>query len=87
VIYTEWIFFAAMAVGLIRLRQRPGYRPSYRVPGYPVVPVVFIAVSAVIVVTQILANPFDSAIGLGMVLAGLPIYFLWKSTHVSDRLS
>lgn len=78
VIYTEWIFFAAMAFGLIRLRQRPPYQPTYRVPGYPVVPVVFIVVSAVIVVTQVLENPIDSAIGLGMVLAGLPIYFLWS---------
>jgi APA family basic amino acid/polyamine antiporter len=78
VIYTEWIFFAAMAVGLIRLRQRSGYRPSYRVPGYPLLPAVFIAVSAVIVVTQVMANPIDSAIGLGIVLAGLPVYFLWS---------
>jgi APA family basic amino acid/polyamine antiporter len=78
VIYTEWIFFAAMAFGLMRLRQRPGYQPSYRVPGYPFVPLVFIGVSAVIVVTQLLSNPVDSAVGLGMVLAGLPIYFLWS---------
>jgi len=78
VIYTEWIFFAAMALGLMRLRARPGYTPTYRVPGYPVVPAAFILVSAVIVVTQVAANPVDSAIGLGMVLAGLPIYFLWS---------
>jgi APA family basic amino acid/polyamine antiporter len=78
VVYTEWIFFAAMAFGLIRLRRRPGYEPSYRVPGYPFVPLVFIGVSAVIVVTQLLSNPVDSAVGLGMVLVGLPIYFLWS---------
>jgi basic amino acid/polyamine antiporter, APA family len=78
VVYTEWIFFAAMAFGLIRLRRRPGYQPTYRVPGYPVVPVLFIIVSAVIVLTQVASNPADSAIGLGMVLAGLPIYFFWS---------
>ena len=77
VIYTEWIFFAAMALALIVLRRRRDYAPSYRIWGYPLVPIVF-AVSALIVVAiQVNADPYDSAIGLGMVLAGLPVYFLW----------
>ncbi len=78
VIYTEWIFFAAMAAGLLLLRRRADYRPAYRLWGYPVVPIVFIAASAVVVVMQILAVPRDSVIGLGMVLAGLPVYLLWS---------
>jgi APA family basic amino acid/polyamine antiporter len=78
VVYTEWIFFAAMAVGLMRLRRRAGYRPSYRVPAYPLVPLAFIGASLGVVATQIGAAPRDSAIGLGLVLAGLPIYFLWS---------
>ena len=77
VIYTEWIFFAAMAVGLMLLRRRADYRPEYRVWAYPVVPVVFVAASAVIVVMQVMAVPGDSVVGLGMVLAGLPVYWLW----------
>jgi APA family basic amino acid/polyamine antiporter len=77
VIYTEWIFFAAMAAGLILLRRRPGYRPAYRVPGFPVVPVVFIVASLVIVAIQIRAVPFDSLLGLGLVLLGLPVYRFW----------
>jgi APA family basic amino acid/polyamine antiporter len=77
VIYTEWIFFAAMAVGLMWLRRRPDYRPAYRVWAYPVVPVVFVLAASVIVVSQIMAVPADSVIGLGMVLAGLPVYYLW----------
>jgi APA family basic amino acid/polyamine antiporter len=86
VVYTEWIFFAAMAWGLMRLRGRPSYRPTYRVPAYPWVPVLFIAVSVVIVGTQVAAAPGASAIGLGLVLVGLPIYFLW-SRHGRHRLS
>jgi len=78
VVYTEWIFFAAMAWGLIRLRRRTDYRPSYRVPAYPLVPLLFIAVSLVIVVTQVAASPTNSALGLGLVLVGLPIYFVWS---------
>ena len=80
VIYTEWIFFAIMAAGLIRLRRRPGYQPAYRVWGYPIVPVIFIVASAIIVAMQITADPTDSLIGLGVVLAGLPIYLLWSAS-------
>ena len=78
VIYTEWIFFSAMALGLILLRRRPDYRPSYRVIGYPWVPIVFIVVSLAIVVMQVQAVPRDSLIGLGLVLVGLPVYFVWR---------
>jgi basic amino acid/polyamine antiporter, APA family len=77
VVYTEWIFFALMAVGLIRLRARDSYEPPYRVWGYPYVPTIFVVSSAYIVVNQIIHDPKESAVGLLLVLAGLPIYYLW----------
>ena len=77
VIYTEWIFFAAMALALIVLRRRAGYAPSYRIWGYPLVPVVFAAAALIVVAIQVNADPWDSVIGLGMVLAGLPVYWWW----------
>ncbi len=75
VVYTEWIFFALMAAGLMRLRRTSGYAPAYRVWGYPVVPIVFIASSLYIVVTQIVAEPAASLTGLLFVAAGLPVYW------------
>jgi APA family basic amino acid/polyamine antiporter len=86
VVYTEWIFFAAMAAGLLRLRRRPDYRPTYRVRGSPFVPLAFIAASLVIVAMQIIAVPKDSLIGLGMVLAGLPVYLLWSRRTMKRRV-
>jgi APA family basic amino acid/polyamine antiporter len=77
VIYTEWIFFALMAAGLFRLRRRPDYRPAYRIWGYPVVPALFVLASLAIVAVQVAAEPRDSAMGLGLVLLGLPVYGLW----------
>ena len=76
VVYTEWIFFAAMAAGIFVLRRRADYAPRYRV--FAFVPVIFIAASLVIVINQIAAEPAGSAIGLLLVATGLPIYFLWK---------
>jgi APA family basic amino acid/polyamine antiporter len=77
VIYTEWIFFAAMAAGLMLLRRRASYRPAYRIPAYPLVPILFISASLVIVAMKIAEAPVDSAVGLGLVLVGWPIYLIW----------
>jgi basic amino acid/polyamine antiporter, APA family len=77
VIYTEWIFFALLAIGVVLLRRRPDYSPRWRMPGVPLVPIAFAAVSFAIVINQIRVDPLNSAIGLGLVLAGLPVYWLW----------
>jgi APA family basic amino acid/polyamine antiporter len=45
---------------------------------YPVVPVIFIAASALIVVNQVLSVPGDSLLGLGLVAAGWPVYLIWS---------
>ncbi|HEY6274063.1 MAG TPA: amino acid permease [Terriglobales bacterium] len=81
VVYTEWIFFALLAAGLFRLRRRPDYQPAFRAPGYPVVPLLFVAVAAGIVINQIRANPGDSVVGLGLIVLGLPVYFVWSHHH------
>jgi APA family basic amino acid/polyamine antiporter len=78
VIYTEWIFFGLMAIGLFVLRKKPGIVRGYRVWGYPVVPALFIIASYAIVVNQILSDPKESLFGLSLVLIGLPVYHLWS---------
>ena len=80
VVYTEWMFFAALAVATFVLRRRPGYTPPYRTFGYPYVPILFIAATVLIVVNQIVAEPAGSAVGLLIVAAGLPVYALWTRT-------
>lgn len=77
VIYTEWIFFGLMAVGLILLRRRREEPPPYRVPLYPVVPVLFAFSAFAIVGNQVANAPVDSALGLGFVLVGWPVYVAW----------
>ena len=74
VVYTEWVFFGLMAVGLIRLRRRPGPTPAYRVWGYPWVPALFALAAFAIVGNQVLAEPRSSLLGLSMVVVGWPVY-------------
>jgi APA family basic amino acid/polyamine antiporter len=86
VVYTEWIFFGALAVGLMRLRRSPEYSPSFRAWGFPVTPLLFASVCLLIVVNQVVTDPRESAIGLALVAAGLPVYYIWTRVgSVSDR--
>jgi APA family basic amino acid/polyamine antiporter len=78
VVYTEWIFFGLMAIGLFLFRRRPGIVRGSRIWGYPVVPALFIVASFAIVVNQIVSDPRESLFGLSLVLVGLPIYYLWS---------
>jgi basic amino acid/polyamine antiporter, APA family len=75
VIYTEWVFFALMAAGLFMLRRRASYRPQYRTWGYPIVPLAFILASLTIVVNQFATDPREAAIGIGLVVLGVPVYY------------
>jgi APA family basic amino acid/polyamine antiporter len=77
VIYTEWIFFGLMAIGLFILRRRPGLTRDYAVWGYPFVPAIFILSAFAIVINQILSNVAESMLGLSLVLIGLPVYYVW----------
>ena len=77
VIYTEWIFFALLGVGILMLRRRPGYHPAWPMPLVPIAPLLFVAASAAIVVNQVAADLRESAIGLALVVSGLPVYWLW----------
>lgn len=81
VVYTEWIFFALMTAGLLRMRRRAGYKPAYRAWGYPVVPLLFIAASLGVVCFQVAADPWKTSVGLLFVMLGLPLYYFWIRKH------
>jgi APA family basic amino acid/polyamine antiporter len=81
VVYTEWIFFAMMAASLYFLRRRASYQPVFRLPGAPLLVALFVASSLFIVVVQVMTDATESAIGLLLVLSGLPVYYLWSRRH------
>ncbi len=76
VIYTEWIFFALMAVGLMRMRRHAGYAPAFRAWGFPVAPLLFIAASLALVFYHVAADPWSAGGGLLLVVLGWPVYYL-----------
>lgn len=84
VIFVGWSFYALAAASIFIYRKRETiYRnretgPRYRVPGYPWTPLIFIASVAAFVLNTIFAQPARAAIGIGIVLTGLPGYFIWR---------
>ena len=76
------ILFSAVAVGglfVLRRREPDAPRP-FSALGYPVAPAIFVVVSLAIVVNAIVSNPGPSLAGVGIILAGVPLY-LWFSAR------
>src|SRR5262249_19574802 len=86
VVYTEWIFFGALALGVMRLRRSAAYVPAFRARGFPIAPALFALVCAGIVVNQLVADPRESAWGLALVAAGLSVDFIWRLLNADRRL-
>ena len=67
--------------------KRTDLKPSFRVPGYPWVPLLFVALAAALVVNTFVGAPRDSLIGLALILSGVPAYFLFfRESAPSERV-
>jgi basic amino acid/polyamine antiporter, APA family len=72
-----WPFIALAALGVLVLRRtRPELVRPYRVPGYPVVPLLFVLGTVAVVVAGLVAHPVTTLAGMGLTLVGLPVYWL-----------
>jgi len=79
VIFGSWILYLMTALSVIVLRKkRPNLVRPYRVLGYPVVPVLFVCVAAVLLISTLQTRPRESLMGIGLMCLGVPFYFYWK---------
>jgi basic amino acid/polyamine antiporter, APA family len=80
VVFIGWIFYALGAAAVIALRIKlPGAARPFKVPLYPVTPILFILAAAVIVLNTMISQPRQAIIGIAVVLAGAPAYVIWRS--------
>jgi APA family basic amino acid/polyamine antiporter len=79
VVFGGWLFYAlgAMSIFVYRRRQAGQPRP-FSVPGYPISPALFILAALAIVLNTIVVQPDRAIVGIGIVLAGLPAYLIWR---------
>ena len=79
VIFVGWIFYALAAASVFVYRKRvPDAERPYKVPGYPLTPLIFILAAVALVANTIITQPGRAAVGLGIVLVGAPAYGIWR---------
>jgi len=82
VVFADWIFFGLTVVAVIPLRRRlppeergPG---TFLTPAAPWLPILFAGAAAFAVIGAARSNPLRSAIGVAMLLGGVPAYYAWR---------
>jgi APA family basic amino acid/polyamine antiporter len=80
VVFVGWIFYALAAASIFVYRRRaPDALRPYRVPGYPITPVLFVLAAAALALNTMVTQPLRAGVGLGIVLAGSPAYLIWRA--------
>jgi len=78
----DYVFFTLSALALFVFRARDARtpraeRPAFRVPGHPVSTAIFMIAAGAVVLDTWIKTPRDSLIGLAILLAGVPVYFIF----------
>jgi basic amino acid/polyamine antiporter, APA family len=84
-IFAEWLFYAiaGSTVFVFRIRQPDARRP-YRTWGYPVLPAIFVLVAVALLVYTFWNQLPNSAYGLLVILAGIPLFLYFARRHKSQ---
>ncbi|MBK8943974.1 MAG: amino acid permease [Ignavibacteriae bacterium] len=79
VIFAAWLFYMLGAYGVIILRKKmPNENRPFKVWGYPYLPLIFVGFSLLFLINSVISDSEDAAMGLILILSGLPFYFYWK---------
>jgi len=78
-VFADWIFFALAGVALIVFRSRlPAAPRPFPTPLYPITPILFVVAGLGIVLNLFVEDPRNALAASGIMLAGVPIYFVWR---------
>ncbi|MDQ6809037.1 MAG: amino acid permease [Verrucomicrobiota bacterium] len=83
IVSADLVFYIALVLAVMLLRRKkPAAERPYRTWGYPVVPIISIALAALLVVDLTYLAPTTSGIGIAIVLTGIPVYLAWRNRPV-----
>jgi APA family basic amino acid/polyamine antiporter len=86
VIFAVLIFFTLTILAIFILRvKRPDIPRPYKAFGYPVIPSIYILTTVTIMVILLIYKPDYTFPGLGIVILGIPIFFLWKKYNKNRK--
>lgn len=75
-IFVTVLFVAVTVAALFILRRRPAPAGAYRTTGYPVTPLIFLVLVALLLFLLASNNPREALLGGGVVALGIPVYYL-----------
>ncbi|MGB6309692.1 MAG: amino acid permease [Steroidobacteraceae bacterium] len=79
VIFASWLFYGLVTASLFVFRKSmPDAPRPYRAFGYPAIPMIFLLVTAALLINTCIAAPRQAAQGLVLLTAGLPFYWYWS---------
>ncbi len=79
VVFAVLLFYILTVIGIFILRKkRPEAVRPYKAFGYPFIPIIYILLAAAISIDLLVFKPQYTWPGLGIVLLGIPVYFVWK---------
>jgi APA family basic amino acid/polyamine antiporter len=95
-VFVNWVLYVLMALGVFILRKREPHRDRpFKVPGYPIIPAIFVLFATLYVVVTLVKDingytgtqpMIPSLTGLVLVLSGFPFYYFWKNKFKVERL-
>jgi len=79
VIFASWLFYGLVTASLFVFRKKmPDAPRPYRAFGYPVIPMIFVLVTAALLINTFIAAPHQALLGVALLTAGLPFYRYWS---------
>lgn len=87
-VFAAFLFYGASAAGVFVLRKRmPDAVRSFKVPFYPVLPLLFILFCVGLVFHSIRVNPREAIVGTALIASGLPFYFYFNRERTEEQVS
>jgi APA family basic amino acid/polyamine antiporter len=83
-IFVVVVFIALTVAALFILRRKQTSMAPYLTPGYPVTPVVFLVLVALLLFLLGSNNPTQSFLGVGVVALGIPVYYFFFRRTLRD---
>ena len=84
----DLIFYALMVGAVIIMRRTaPQLERPYRTFGYPIVPIIYIAMAVIVILDLAYLAPYTAGIGSLLVLTGIPAYLIWRKSAAAQSVN
>ena len=82
IISADLVFYVLMVCAVIVLRRKLPHAPRpYRTWGYPIVPCIYLIIAGALIIDLAFLAPATSGIGFLLVLAGVPVFLVWRKRN------